>query len=305
MQNFFDTQKARLAQWQKAIAQVRKIYLAKHGRQPNIFRPRRYTEKMQWRKLFDANPIFPVLCDKLAVRDFIAARVGKTYHVPVLWIGAPADIPFDAIEPPYVIKSNHACGQVIMIADRASIDAPAIRAATAAWLSQPHGVHLEEAGYWDVPPKLFIERMLLTDTGGPPAEFRLHLFHGKTAYIQTTVIEHGHARHGAFHTPQWEARDWYFTQHRNLVYPRPERLDEMIRLAEILGRDFDHLRVDFFDDGRALWASELTLYSWSGMGIFHPDEADFIFGSFWHLRMPMLRALRTILLRRRAVPQTK
>jgi len=275
-----------------------------HGRKPHIFRPRRFTEKMQWRKLFDMNPIYPVLCDKLAVRDFIAARIGDQYHVPVLWMGAPSDIPFEHIEPPYVIKSNHGCGQVMMIADRESIDPLAIRETTASWLAQPYGVHMEEMAYWPVPPRLFIERMLLTDTGAPPEEVRLHLFHGKTVFIQTTVVLDGVARHGAFYTPQWSRRDWYFTQQRNLVTQRPERLDEMIRIAEILGRDFDHLRVDFFDDGSRLWASELTLYSWSGFEMFHPDEADFEFGSHWRLRAPVLRALKTILLRSRPIPRT-
>ncbi len=293
---------SRLAKWRKAIAHLRKVYFDVHQRAPHIFRPRRYTEKLQWRKLFDLNPLYTVLCDKLAVRDYIAARIGDSYHVPVLWTGTPADIPFETMEPPYVIKSNHACGQVKMIRDRAGIDAPAIRAITAKWLAEPWGVHMEEAAYWAVPPRLFIEQMLLTDTGGPPEEYRVHLFHGKTAFIQTTLVENGVARHGAFHTPDWSRRDWYFTQRRDNVFPKPARLDEMIRLAEILGRDFDHLRVDFFDDGNRLWASELTLFSWSGFGIFHPDEADFEFGSHWRLRFPMLRALTTMLLRNRPVP---
>ena len=303
IRKFYETQKTRLSDWQKAIAQVRKVYFSVHGRAPNIFRPRRFTEKMQWRKLFDDNPVYPVLCDKLAVRDFIAARIGDRYHVPVLWIGAPADIPFDQLEPPYVIKSNHACGQVIMVAGRASLNPAAIRQTTTAWLAEPYGVHMEEAAYWAVPPRLFIEQMLLTKSGAPPDEHRLHLFQGKTAFIQTTVIEDGVARHGAFHTPQWSPQDWYFTQARNIVFPRPARLDEMIRLAEILGREFDYLRVDFFDDGQRLWLSELTLFSWSGLGIFHPDQADFTFGSYWRLRAPIWRALLKILLHRRPIPR--
>ncbi len=259
---------------------------------------------MQWRKLFDLNPRYPVLCDKLAVRDFIAARIGDAYHVPVLWTGAPAALPFETLAPPYVIKSNHACGQVKMIRDRNGIDAAAIREATEKWLAEPYGVLQEEAAYWQVPPRLFIETMLLTETGAPPDEYRLYLFHGRTAFIQTTIIEHGVARHGAFHTPRWERRDWYFTQARDEVFPRPARLDEMIRLAEILGRDFDHLRVDFFDDGKRLWAGELTLFSWSGFAVFHPDEADFELGSHWRLRFPLLRALATMLLRDRPVAPT-
>ena len=57
---------------------VRRAYLEKHGRAPRLLRPRRFTEKIQWRKLFDFNPLFPTLCDKIAVRDYIAGmEAGK------------------------------------------------------------------------------------------------------------------------------------------------------------------------------------------------------------------------------------
>jgi hypothetical protein len=45
--------------------------------------PRRFTEKIQWRKLFDMNPVYAILCDKLAVRSYIAARIGEQFLVPL------------------------------------------------------------------------------------------------------------------------------------------------------------------------------------------------------------------------------
>jgi hypothetical protein len=69
---------ARIHQWGAAILRVRAAYTHGHnGRKPRLLRPRRFTEKMQWRKLFDLNPLYAVISDKLAVRDFIAERVGN------------------------------------------------------------------------------------------------------------------------------------------------------------------------------------------------------------------------------------
>ena len=68
--------RTRLGQWALAIRRVRADYRNFTGRTPSLLRPRRFTEKMQWRKLFELDPIFAVLSDKLAARDYVAARIG-------------------------------------------------------------------------------------------------------------------------------------------------------------------------------------------------------------------------------------
>jgi hypothetical protein len=81
-------------------------YILLHRRIPNILAPRRYTEKIQWRKLFDMDPVYAILSDKLAVRSFIASKVGEAQLVPLIWSGRPNDIPFDRLRAPYVLKSS-------------------------------------------------------------------------------------------------------------------------------------------------------------------------------------------------------
>lgn len=83
-----------------------RAYARARGRVPRLFRPRRYTEKMQHRKLFDFNPLFPILCDKIAVREFTAARVRREHLVPLLWSGAPVDVPFGPVLPRMMIEQT-------------------------------------------------------------------------------------------------------------------------------------------------------------------------------------------------------
>jgi hypothetical protein len=269
---------------------VRRAYGRAHGRTPNLLRPRRFTEKIQWRKIFDFNPVFPILCDKIAVREYIAARAGREHLIPLLWSGQPADIPFDVVARPFFLKSSHSSGQVVLVGRDEIPDADAIRARAKRWLAINHGDAYDEPGYAPVPPRLMIEETVTTADGGRPDEIRLFVFDGKVAIINTVFVENGKIRNGAFHTPDWTRLDWRFSREVDREFPKPLRLDDMIAVAERVGEGLDHVRVDVYDCGERFWIGELTLYSWSGYSRFTPEEADLELGSYWRIRAPGWRA---------------
>jgi hypothetical protein len=282
---------------------VCRTHVRAHGRLPRLFSPRRFTDKMQWRKLFDFNPAFPTLCDKLAVRDFIAARVGSEYLVPLLWSGAPAEIPFDDVARPFVLKSSHASGQIIMVDRDEILDSAAIRMRAESWLAKNYGAARNEPGYEAVPPRLMIEQTLCTPRGERPRELRLFVFDGKVAVINSVFLEEGRLRNGAFHTPDWTRLNWRFTRATDeREFLRPIRLDEMIGVAERLGAGLDHVRVDVYDCGDRIRIGELTVYSWSGHAHFDPDEADFELGSYWRPRAAGWRSIVDAAIRGRGFP---
>jgi hypothetical protein len=180
---------------------------------------------MQRRKLFGRNPLFTILCDKLAVRDYISARVGDAYLIPLLWSGV-GDVPFARLTPPYALKSSHASGQVMLVGADDAPDFATMQARAAAWLAEPYGVEQCEPGYAKVPRRLMVEAMVTADTGGVPEERRLFVFDGKVAVINTVFVEDGKVRNGAFHTPAWERLDWYFNRRVAQDFPRPPALDD-------------------------------------------------------------------------------
>ncbi len=156
---------ARIYGWMAAIYRVCRAYIKHHGRIPRLLRPHRFTEKIQWRKLFDLNPVYAVLSDKLAVRDFVAERAGVDVLIPILWVGNDPDtVPFHALDPPYVIKSTHSVNQVMFVRQRREVDAATAVATFRAWLSSCHGTLVDEPAYVPVPKRLMVERMLLWPT---------------------------------------------------------------------------------------------------------------------------------------------
>src|SRR3984893_13376641 len=101
----------RFSEWHHAIARVRSDFRHYHGASPHLLRPQTFSEKVQWRKLFDLNPQFGVFSDKLRVRDFIRERAGPGVLPPLLWAGDDPDaVPLETLMPPYVLKSTHASG---------------------------------------------------------------------------------------------------------------------------------------------------------------------------------------------------
>lgn len=258
---------------------------------------------MQWRKLFDLNPQFAILSDKLAVRAFIASRVGGEHLVPLLWSGAAEGIPWERLEPPFVLKSTHASGDVIMVDTNADIPLrrEELQETAAGWLTRTYGVKDGELGYSEVPRRVLIEKTVTTPTGERPTEVRFFMFDGKIAVINTVFVESGQIRNGSFRREDWTPLDWRFTRVVDRDFPAPKRLRDMIGIAERAAAGLDHVRVDFYDCGDEFWIGEMTLYSWSGYARFAPDEADFLLGSAWRLGRPLRRAVANVLLRERRI----
>ena len=293
----------RLWDWARAVRRTYRAYHARHGFSPSLIFPVRYTEKMQWRKLFDLNPLYAVLCDKAAVRDIVRERVGPEYLAPLLWVGSPDDIPFEALEPPYIIKSTHGTGQTLIVKDKAGLDERAVRETARAWLDQCHGTALDELGYVHVPHRLVVEKLLLRADGSPPIERKIYVFDGTARVVQSTIVSmKDRTRLVSHHDMDWTELPWTITNPRPTgpVDP-PRHFGEMIRIAERLGTGFDHVRVDMYECDDEIYVGEMTLYSYSGLHPFAPDAADYMLGSYWKLRTKRLRALYAILIKRREI----
>ena len=275
------------------LLRVCQRYKRVFGHYPNLRAPSRFTEKIQWRKLFDLNPVFAVFCDKLAVRDFIATRVGASYLPELLWVGEPFDdIPFNALQPPYILKCNRSSGGNVIVTQPGSIDLKETRETLQKATARTYGRKLFEPGYFPVRPHLLAERLLLQSDGTPPIEHKMFVFDGRVRVIHAVVVAPDRQRYDAPHDVDWNRLGWHAVNkpHDHPV-PRPARLDDLIAVAERLGAGLDHVRVDLYDWDGGIKVGELTPYNMSGMVRFVPDETDFIMGSYWHIGDPLKRAL--------------
>ena len=62
---------------------------------------------------------------------------------------------------------------------------------------------------------------------------------------------------------------------------KPESLAKMLSAASILGRDFDFVRIDFYEICDRPYFGEMTFTPEAGLAKFDPPEIDVMLGKMW------------------------
>ncbi len=100
-------------------------YYVEMGARLNLDNPQKFTEKIQWLKLYNRKPEYTTMVDKYAVKDYVAKIIGEEYIIPTLGVwDKPEDIDWDSLPDQFVLKTTHGgggCG-VVICRDKATFD---------------------------------------------------------------------------------------------------------------------------------------------------------------------------------------
>lgn len=255
------------------------------GYWPKLNPPRTFNEKILFRKLYDRNELFGVLCDKLAVREFVRDRVGNEY-LPIVFqvVSDPADFDLDALPESFALKANHGWAQHILVPRKSEFSLDDHSARMRQWLTRRHGQKpwALEWAYSQVEPKLYAEEFLHGEGGGPPWDYKFYVYGGRVVYVHVDINRFGCQRR-CFYDRDWQPLEIHGRVQLGKPGPRPARFDEMIKVAEALGRDLDFVRVDLYDvPDVGVKFGEMTLYPSAGVGWFDSPEWELRFGSHWN-----------------------
>lgn len=252
------------------------------GYWPRIKHPRTFNEKVSHRLFFTRDARFGALADKWAVRAFVADRIGSEY-LPVNYgvYDRAEDIDFTVAPQKFVLKATHGAGWVRLVYDKSTADLEALRATAAYWLSHRHGRRTYEYWYADIPPRVMIEEMIDPGEFASPTDYKVWTYHGVARYVRVQQDRfHNHRR--AMMDRDWNLMPFALAVPSSLKPARPERLDEMLRIAEVLARGFDFVRIDLYWTGQRIYFGEFTFAPSAGRGTVWPDTAaDFHLGAGW------------------------
>ena len=97
-------------------SQAEAPFLQELGRYPNLDAPSTFNDRVLHRLLHDRDRRLNILSDKIAVKDFVAERVGPQYVVPLLgkWKRA-RDIDWQSLPDRFVLKPNQTSGPFAMV----------------------------------------------------------------------------------------------------------------------------------------------------------------------------------------------
>ena len=142
------------------------LYRLKLGRKLDLDHPKRYTEKLQWLKLYDRKPEYATMVDKVAVKEYVANIIGKEYVIPTLGVwDNPEEIDWDGLPDKFVLKTAHGGGgtSVLICDDKSHFDKrDAIRKLNAHMKDNVYKKY-REWPYKHVPHRVLAEQLLEKD----------------------------------------------------------------------------------------------------------------------------------------------
>jgi hypothetical protein len=265
------------------------LFRLKMKKKLNLKDPQTFNEKLQWLKLYDRNPSYIKMVDKIAVKDYIAKVIGPEVVIPTLGIWEHYDnIDFDSLPNQFVLKTNHSGGNtgVVICKDKGNFDYENAKRKLELSLKKRIYPVLKEWPYKNVQPRIFAEKYL-EDESGELRDYKVLCFNGKAK-----LIECHSNRFAANHTQDFYDITWNktsitqtvtYSECSSEIIKKPVCLERMIRYSELLVQNIVHCRVDWYIVNDVLYFGEMTFYDGSGLCGFDKDSDDLMLGSWINL----------------------
>ena len=253
---------------------------------PNVRTPKTFCEHISYLKLFDRNPRYVEISDKYLVREYVSQKIGESYLSRIYAVvERPEELPED-LPDSFVLKATYGSGINYFATGYAPKKRNEILEQAGRMLRRRH-LYGELSGQWwykKISPRLIAEERIQDSRYSVPIDYKFYCFGGRPAYIQVDSDRFGnHTR--TFYDCSWNKQDFSFTYPPIDYLPAPRMLDKMTELAAELSKEWEYIRVDFYNptDEERIIFGELTLAPQAGWIFFTPDhmKADLLLGDLW------------------------
>ena len=260
---------------------LKKWFFEKTGDNLNLDNPQTFNEKIQWLKLYDRNPLKTKLADKYEVRGWVKEKIGEEYLIPLLGVwDSFDDIDFAKLPDKYVLKCNHGCGQHFIVKNKKKFNKKFAKKKFNKWLNKNWAYNAGlELQYENIKPRIIAEEFIESKEG--LVDYKLWCFDGKVKYIQYISDRNKYCEYQmAFFDRDWKKQS-FISNHVIIEdeVKKPENLDKLIEVAEVLSKDFQFVRVDLYilDNGDIKFG-EMTFTPGSGVLNWQPKSKDLEMG---------------------------
>lgn len=268
------------------------MYRATFGEKINWETPKTFSEKLQWLKLNDRNPIYTQMVDKYEAKRYVSERIGEKYTIPVVggpW-EHPDEIDFDALPEQFVLKTTHDCGGVLICRDKSKFDIQSCKKFLEEHLQRDYYLHCREWPYKNVKPRIFAE-MFLNQNGSTVAiqDYKFFTFNGepKLMYIASGrdyAKKEKQVVYADFFDMEYSHVDLCIDHDNAPELPvKPQNFNRMVECARKLAQGTKHLRVDFYEVNGQMYSGELTFFHCGGLYEFKTKQWDKTMGDWIRL----------------------
>lgn len=263
-------------------------YKIKTGKKLNLKKPLRYTEKIQWYKLYYRTPLMIKCVDKYDVREYIKNKKLEDILLPCYGVyDSVEDIEWEKLPEKFVMKDTLGGGgnSVEIIKNKRDIDFNDLREKGKKWTDinvRVRGGGREWPYYSGKKHRILFEKFIESDLSkGGLIDYKFLCFNGKAilVYILSDRVTGLGAECGFF---DMNFNQLSITESDEKPLKRkikkPENFAKMIEVAEKLSADFPCARIDLYNERGKVIFGEITFYDSSGYMKFDPDDFDFKLG---------------------------
>lgn len=261
---------------------ISKYYRRVFNRELNWKNPTLYSEKMNWLKLYDRRPIYTIMADKYASREFITEKFGEGYLVDLLGVWDSSDeIDFETLPDKFVLKCNHDNG-VLICTDKSDLDIESVREEFANRLKRDFYKKRREWPYKNIKRKIICEKYMENTNGDELLDYKVFCFNGKAKLIEVNSDRFSDCSKEDHYDIYWKHLSLEFEHYEQSGdrFKKPLFFDEMISIAEEISSDIPFLRVDFNCWNGKLYIGEMTFYHNAGFAQFKDNKWDELLGSW-------------------------
>lgn len=262
-------------------------YRLKTGMKLHLDNPQNYNEKLQWLKLYDHNPLYTIMVDKYAVKNYVTKQIGPQYIIPLVGVwDKPQDINFDSLPNQFVLKTTHGGGGggVVVCKDKTNFDIKKAIEILSDSMRSDGSILNKEWPYKNVPRRVIADTYMEDLKYNELRDYKFFCFNGEPKIM---FIASGRMSNPE---PYFDFFDMEFN-HLNIksAHPcspegelpvKPDSFDEMKKIAAKLSEGIPHVRIDLYEVNGQVYFGEYTFFHWGGCGSFEPEEWLTIMGDW-------------------------
>ncbi len=269
-----------LLNWVPDKVYLKIMYKGRTGKKLDLDNPQRYTEKLQWLKLYDRNPLYTQLVDKYEVRNYLKDKIDDKHLVKLYGVYDSFDrIDWDILPDSFIMKCTHGCGCNHIVENKNDVDKQALRKNFNRWMKKNPYYGTREWPYKNVKHRIIIEQLLDND-GKTVVDYKFYCFNGKIYCWRSQFYLDGKRYHLYFDLQfnNLNISDSHYPAPKKIAVEIPPYFSEMADIAIKLSEGFPQIRIDFLGTKKQFYMGEFTFFDGSGYDVYSPESFDFDMG---------------------------
>lgn len=250
----------------------------------NLKNPTRYTEKLQYLRLFvyPKDPEVSRCASRDGVREYVKELGYEDILIPSYGVyDSFDDIDFDKLPDQFVLKCTHACAFNVIVKDKHALDIGKTRKKFNKWLKTNYGNKTMEKHYSSIKPRIIVEKYI-GELDHLPLEYKIHVFNGvaRSMYVVSGRGEDIRYNNYYIDWKEFDGSQFNGWKKRESGIEKPSNWDEMVKIAENLAKKFPFVRVDLYNINGKIYFGEMTFTPAKGTLILDDDKCDFEMGEW-------------------------